>query len=86
MLERAPAGKEKALGPDHISTLDTVTSLSNLCADQGERDEAKIVFEQALAGCDKVVGWKHASILSTFDSLGILQHSKTAQPTGSAWR
>jgi hypothetical protein len=36
MYQRALAGWEKALGPDHTSTLDTVHNLGNLYRDQGK--------------------------------------------------
>jgi len=40
MLQRALAGYEKALGPNHTSTLDTVNNLGLLYRDQGKPDEA----------------------------------------------
>ena len=39
MYERALEGYEKALGPEHTSTLDTVNNLGLLYADQGELAE-----------------------------------------------
>jgi hypothetical protein len=41
MYVRALAGYEKALGPDHTSTLDTVNNLGLLYADQGKLAEAE---------------------------------------------
>ncbi|KAL4967483.1 P-loop containing nucleoside triphosphate hydrolase protein, partial [Aspergillus stella-maris] len=41
MYQRALAGKEKALGPDHISTLDTVNNLGILYSNQGKLQEAE---------------------------------------------
>jgi hypothetical protein len=35
MYQRALAGKEQALGPDHSSTLDTVNNLGLLYKNQG---------------------------------------------------
>jgi Tetratricopeptide repeat len=40
MYVRALAGNEKALGPDHASTLDTVNNLGNLYYAQGKLAEA----------------------------------------------
>lgn len=40
MYERALQGKEKAWGPEHTSTLNTVNNLGLLYADQGRLDEA----------------------------------------------
>jgi hypothetical protein len=36
MFERALQGREKAWGPEHTSTLNTVNNLGNLYANQGE--------------------------------------------------
>lgn len=38
--QRALAGKENALGPDHMSTLNTVDNLRNLYRRQGKLKEA----------------------------------------------
>jgi tetratricopeptide (TPR) repeat protein len=44
------AGKEKALGPDHTSTLETVHNLGTLYRDQGKLAEAEQMYQRALAG------------------------------------
>src|SRR5207248_979101 len=41
MYQRALAGYEKALGPEHTSTLDTVNNLGSLYRDQGKLAEAE---------------------------------------------
>jgi hypothetical protein len=41
---RALAGREKALGPDHTSTLDTVRNLGKLYTDQGKTEQARTMF------------------------------------------
>jgi hypothetical protein len=41
MYLRALTGREKALGPDHTSTLDTTHNLGNLYGDQGKLDVAE---------------------------------------------
>jgi tetratricopeptide (TPR) repeat protein len=56
MYERALRGKEKALGPEHTSTLDTVNNLGILYADQGKLVEAEQMYERALRGYEKVHG------------------------------
>jgi hypothetical protein len=38
------AGKEIILGPDHISTLDTVNNLGILYSDQGKLKEAEEMY------------------------------------------
>jgi tetratricopeptide (TPR) repeat protein len=62
---RALAGNEKALGPDHISTLSTVNNLGILYRDQGKLAEAERMFLRAL-------GPDHISTLSTVNNLGVL--------------
>jgi tetratricopeptide (TPR) repeat protein len=56
MYERALEGKEKALGPDHTSTLLTVNNLGLLYADQGKLVEAEAMYERALQGYEDALG------------------------------
>jgi tetratricopeptide (TPR) repeat protein len=53
MYQRALAGNEKALGPDHTSTFNTVHNLGNLYYSQGKLGEAEQMYQRALAGYDK---------------------------------
>jgi Tetratricopeptide repeat len=69
---RALAGYEKALGPDHTSTLLTVHSLGYLYGDQGKLAEAEQMFVRALAGYEKALGPDHTSTLLTVYNLGNL--------------
>ena len=46
MYQRALAGKEKAPGPNHTSTLDTVNNLDILCCDQGRLEKAEEMYLQ----------------------------------------
>jgi tetratricopeptide (TPR) repeat protein len=50
MYERALRGYEEALGPTHMSTLNTVNNLGALYADQGKLGEAEQMYERALRG------------------------------------
>ena len=50
---RALAGKEKAWGPDHTSTLKTVNNLGALYSDQDKMAEAEAMYLRALAGFEK---------------------------------
>jgi tetratricopeptide (TPR) repeat protein len=68
----ALAGNEKALGPDHTLTLDTVNNLGVLYADQGKLAEAEQMYLRALAGKEKALGPDHTSTLSTVNNLGTL--------------
>jgi tetratricopeptide (TPR) repeat protein len=72
MYQRALAGCEKALGPDHSSTLETVNSLGLLYSDQGKLKEADEMYQRALAGYEKALGLDHPSTLDTVNNLGRL--------------
>ncbi|KAI9863316.1 MAG: hypothetical protein M1813_003758 [Trichoglossum hirsutum] len=81
MYQRALAGKEKVLGPDHLSTLSTVNNLGILYSDQSRTAEAEAMFQRALVGREKALGPGHQSTLSTVNNLGILyrDQSRTAE-------
>ncbi|ERF75445.1 hypothetical protein EPUS_00238 [Endocarpon pusillum Z07020] len=76
MHQRALAGYEKALGPDHTSTLDTVNNLGILYRDQGKLDEAEEMYMRALAGKEKALGPNHTSTLGTVHNLGLLYRNQ----------
>ena len=69
MYNRALAGKEKTLGANHISTLETVHNLGDLYAKQGRLEDAERMFDRALAGREKALGRVHTSTLETVHSL-----------------
>jgi hypothetical protein len=48
MYERALQGREKVLGAEHKSTLDSIYSLGILYHDQGKLAEAEQMYEQVL--------------------------------------
>jgi tetratricopeptide (TPR) repeat protein len=72
MYLRALAGYEKALGPDHASTLDIVNYLGVLYCNQGKLAEAEQMYVRALAGKEKALGPDHTSTLYTVNNLGLL--------------
>ncbi|GFF56548.1 putative Pfs, NB-ARC and TPR domain protein [Aspergillus udagawae] len=72
MYQQALAGYEKALGPDHTSTLDTINNLGSLYKDQGKLKEAEEMYQQALAGYEKALGPDHTSTLDAVNNLGSL--------------
>ncbi|RYO74329.1 hypothetical protein DL764_010854 [Monosporascus ibericus] len=72
MYQRAVQGKEKALGPEHTSTLDTVNNLGLLYLDQGKLGEAEKMYQRALQGYEKALGPEHTSTLTTVNNLGNL--------------
>ncbi|KAK6529980.1 hypothetical protein TWF694_003355 [Orbilia ellipsospora] len=63
--ERALAGKEKALGKNHLETLITVHDIASVFENQGKYDEAMRWYERALAGKEKALGKDHPSTLLT---------------------
>ncbi|SLM39065.1 kinesin light chain 1 [Lasallia pustulata] len=59
MYRRALEGKEKAWGPEHTSTLETMA-------------EAEAMYRRALEGKEKAWGPEHTSTLETVNNLGNL--------------
>lgn len=72
MYHRALAGYEKALGPNHLSTLDTVNNLGLLYTDQGKLDEAEAMYQRALTGYEQKLGVGHELTLDIVSNLGVL--------------
>ncbi|KAK3355237.1 tetratricopeptide repeat domain protein [Neurospora tetraspora] len=76
MYERALEGYEKALGPDHTSTLDIVNSLGLLYSDQGRLKEAETMYQRALSGYSAALGSSHAKSLQVIKNIASLQLAK----------
>ncbi|EFY89220.1 kinesin light chain [Metarhizium acridum CQMa 102] len=72
MYSRALRGHEKARGPDHTSTLDTINNLGTLYADQGKLQKAERMYLRALRGLEKARGPNHTSTLHIVNNLGLL--------------
>ncbi|KAJ5635765.1 uncharacterized protein N7484_009078 [Penicillium longicatenatum] len=72
--QRALAGYEKALGPDHASTLHTVHDLGTLYKRQDKLQLAEKMYQRALAGCEIALGPDHTYTLNVVHSLGHLYH------------
>jgi tetratricopeptide (TPR) repeat protein len=72
MYIRALQGCEEALGPDHISTLNTVHNLGNLYKTQGKLAEAEKMYIRALQSKEEALGPDHISTLNTVNNLGSL--------------
>jgi tetratricopeptide (TPR) repeat protein len=72
MYERALQGYEKAWGPEHLSTLDTVHNLGLLFAKLGRLDEAQGMYQRALQSREKACGPEHTLTLDTVNNLGAL--------------
>lgn len=73
MHRRVLAGKEKALGPNHTSTLKTVNNLGILYKDPGKLKEAGEMYQRALAGYERVLGPHHRRIRRVVDRLNALR-------------
>ena len=71
MYLRALTGKEKAWGPEHTLTLNTVHNLGLLYSNQGKK-EAEDMYLRALIGKEKAWGSEHTSTLNTINNLGNL--------------
>ena len=88
MYLRALKGFEKAWGPDHTSTLDTVNNLGNLYADLGRLDEAEKMYLRALQGYKKALGQEavktYIPALNTAQNMAVLfqQTGRTQEAEG----
>ena len=69
MYQQALAGKEKALGPNHTSTLDTVNNLGVLYRDQGKLAQAEQMYRRALMGFQKSLGLEHPSTVLVMNNM-----------------
>ncbi|KAI9759277.1 MAG: hypothetical protein M1840_003498 [Geoglossum simile] len=76
MYQQALTGYEKALGPEHTSTLGTVGNLGILYSDQGKLTEAEAMYQRALTGYEKALGPEHTSTLISVHNLGILYRNQ----------
>ncbi|KZL83407.1 kinesin light chain 1, partial [Colletotrichum incanum] len=76
MYVRALQGYEKALGPDHTSTLDSVECLGTLYSKQDRLKEAEAMYVRALQGYEKAWGPDHTSTLNTVNNLGALYYNQ----------
>jgi tetratricopeptide (TPR) repeat protein len=72
MYQRTLTGYERALGPDHTSTLNTVNNLGNLYRDRGKLDQAEQMYQRALVGNEKALGPDHTSTLEIVNNFGVL--------------
>jgi tetratricopeptide (TPR) repeat protein len=72
VFQRTLQGYEKALGSEHISTLDTINNLGVLYKNQGKLNEAEKMYDRALQGYEKALGPEHISTFDTVNNLGVL--------------
>jgi tetratricopeptide (TPR) repeat protein len=76
LYRRALEGEEKALGPDHPDTLETVNNLGDLLREKGDSEGAEELFRRALEGQEKALGSDHPDTLNSVWRLGIQLRAK----------
>jgi nucleoside phosphorylase/tetratricopeptide (TPR) repeat protein len=64
--------KEKVLGSEHPSTLDSMNNLALVLDSQGKYEEAEAMHRQALMLKEKVLGREHPSTLDSMNNLAIV--------------
>ena len=74
LYQRALAGREETLGPNHPDTLASVNNLAVLLKAQGKLSEAEPLYQRALAGREETLGPNHPQTLTSVNNLaGLLQ-------------
>ena len=66
----AVEGREKVLGQEHPSTLNSISLLGTVLSGQGKDKEAEVIHRQALEGRERVLGQEHRSTLTSISKLG----------------
>ncbi|KAH7228871.1 hypothetical protein BKA60DRAFT_441377 [Fusarium oxysporum] len=61
--------RERALGKEHLDTLDSMNNLANVLDDMGEYKEAEKMHREALELKEKVLGKEHPDTLSSMNNL-----------------
>ena len=72
MWNRALAGYEKVLEPEHPNTLLMVYNLGFLYHARGKFEKARAMWDRALAGYEKALGPEHLDTLRVVRNLGVL--------------
>ncbi len=86
MYRRALDGKEKAWGPEHTSTLNTVNNLGNLYKNQGKLVEAEEMYRRALDGYINARGFDHPNTQLIARKLAFLNERKQIPKKGKVRR
>ena len=72
LYERALAIREKALGPEHTITANSLNGLGLLLWDQGDFAGARPLYERALAIREKALGPEHPDTATSLNNLAYL--------------
>ena len=76
ICERALAGCEDALGPEHSWTLDMVYNLGVVYSDRGKLVKAEQMYKRALATAEKIFGPHHKRTFAIVNGIGIVPSSR----------
>ncbi|KAF2727499.1 hypothetical protein EJ04DRAFT_505634 [Polyplosphaeria fusca] len=69
MYRQALQGTEEVLGRNHPKTLDKVSNLGNLYAEEGRLDDAERMYNRALRGIEDELGSNHPLTLLALEDL-----------------
>ncbi|MDB5805826.1 MAG: uncharacterized protein JWN73_3148 [Betaproteobacteria bacterium] len=81
---RALAVHEKELGPEHPTTLATLTNLGNVMLLQGKFKQAEQVFRRVLAAREKVLGPEHPDTAVSLNNVANALFEQFKQDEGAA--
>jgi tetratricopeptide (TPR) repeat protein len=76
LFERALAIRERALGPEHPSTAESLNNLAGLLQNQGDVVGARPLYERALAIKEKALGPEHPSTATSLNNLAGLLYNQ----------
>ena len=76
MLQLTLTSEEKALGPNHKLTLETLSDLGQLYSTQGKLDEAETMYKRALLGYLRIYGPSHDRVTAISEKLASTRSEK----------
>ena len=68
--------REKALGPEHVDTVISISNLVTVLERQGKYEEAEAMYRRALEGYEEVLGLEHVGTLTSVNNLGTVLASQ----------
>ena len=71
-MQRTLRIDEKALGPDHLNTAQSLNNLAAVYGDQGRYEEAVPLYQRALAIREKALGPDHPNTAQSLNNLASL--------------
>ena len=76
LFQRALAGTEKALGPEHPHTAQSLNNLALLYRTQGRYKEPEVLYQRALAIREKALGPQHRQTAESLNNLAVLYRNE----------